>query len=180
MQGFSEDTELINKSIPNFRKLVLIFGGPMSQTRRRRCRRSSGNTTLRPHEHRSGSSSSYTAPPASRTSVNLDDDFMPSKPWPPRPDQRTGGSSSRTRPPAASSCVTWDNDDDFMPPNLGLQELIKEPEVCPVVTHHLQHHLVLTGMTTMMILCPQTLASKIGSENRRFVQVFKLLCSTTL
>ena len=110
---------MINKSIPNFRKLVLIFGGPMSQTRRRRCRRSSGNTTLRPHEQRSGSSLSHTALPASRTSVNLDDDqddFMPPKPWPPRPDQRTGGSSSRTRPPAAPSCVTWDDDDDFMPP----------------------------------------------------------------
>ena len=148
---------MINKSIPNFRKLILIFGGSMSQTRRRRCRRSSGNTTLRPHEQRSGSSSSHTAPPASRTSVNLDDDqdnFMPPKSWPPRPDQRTGGSSSRTRPPAAPSCVTWDDDDDFMPPNLGLQDLIREPEVRPVVTHHLQHHLVLTGMTTMMILCP--------------------------
>ena len=112
---------MINKSIPNFRKLVLIFGGPMRQTRRRRCRRSSGNTTLRPHEQKSGSSSSHTAPPASRTSVNLDDD-----------------------------------QDDFMPPNHGLQDLISEPEVRPVVLDHLQHHLVLRGMT-MMISCPPNL-----------------------
>jgi len=36
MRDYPEDTELINKSIPNFCKLVCIFGGLMPQTRRRR------------------------------------------------------------------------------------------------------------------------------------------------
>ena len=41
-------------------------------------------------------------------------------------------------------------------PNHGLQDLISEPEVRPVVLDHLQHHLVLPG-TTMMISCPSNL-----------------------
>ena len=67
---------MINKSIPNFRKLVCIFGGLMPQTRRRRFVKSRG-------------SSSQTAPPPAPSSVNWDDDlddFMPPKPWPPRDD----------------------------------------------------------------------------------------------
>ena len=81
--------------------------------------------------------------PPAPSSVNWDDDlddFMPPKPWPPRPDvpplvhesrtikERKGksrGSSSQTAPPPAPSSVNWDDDlDDFMPPpNYGLQEM---------------------------------------------------------
>ena len=67
---------MINKSIPNFRKLACIFGGLMPQTRRRRFVKSRG-------------SSSQTAPPPAPSSVNWDDDlddFMLPKPWPPRDD----------------------------------------------------------------------------------------------
>ena len=105
----------------------------MPQTRRRRCVRSSGDSTWQ--SHRTGGSSSQTAPPPTPSSVNWDDDlddFMPPKPWPPRPDvpppvhesrtikERKGksrGSSSQTAPPPAPSSVNWDHDlDDFMPP----------------------------------------------------------------
>jgi len=85
-KDYPDDTEVINKSIPNFRKLVCIFGGVMPQTRRRRSRRSSGYSTWRPHEQRTEGSSSHSAPPPAPTSVNWDDDlddFMPPKPWPP-------------------------------------------------------------------------------------------------
>ena len=126
---------MINKSIPNFRKLVCIFGGLMPQTRRRRRGRSSGDSTWPPQSHRTGGSSSQTAPPPAPSSANWDDnldDFMPPKPWPPRPDvhppvhetrtikerkRKSRGSSSQTAPPPAPSSVNWDDDlDDFMPP----------------------------------------------------------------
>ena len=126
---------MINKSIPNFRKLVCIFGGLMPQTRRRRRGRSSGDSTWPPQSHRTGGSSSQTAPPPAPSSVNWDDDlddFMPPKPWPPRPDvpppvhesrtikgrkEKSRGSSSQTAPPPAPSSVNLDDDlDDFMPP----------------------------------------------------------------
>ena len=71
MLGLPEDTELINKSIPNFRKLVCIFGGVMPQTKRRRCKRSSGDSSRPPQEQMTGVSSSHAAPP----SVNWDDDL---------------------------------------------------------------------------------------------------------
>ena len=80
---------MINKSIPNFRKLVYIFGGLMPQTRRRRRGRSSGDSTWPPQSHRTGGSSSQTTPRPAPSSVNWDDDlddFIPLKPWPPRPD----------------------------------------------------------------------------------------------
>ena len=102
---------------------------------RRRRIRSSGDSTWPPQSHRTGGSSSQTAPPPAPSSVNWDDDlddFMPPKPWPPRPDvpppvhesrtikERKGksrGSSSQTAPPPAPSSVNWDDDlDDFMPP----------------------------------------------------------------
>ena len=57
---------MINKSIPNLRKLVCIFGGVMPQTR-----------------------TSHAAPPQAPTCVNWDDDmddFMPPKSWPPTHD----------------------------------------------------------------------------------------------
>ena len=124
---------MINKTIPNFRKLVCIFGGLMPQTRRSRRGRSSGDSTWQ--SHRTGGSSSQTAPPPAPSSVNWDDDlddFMSPKLWAPRPDvpppvhesrtikERKGksrGSSSQTAPPPAPSSVNWDDDlDDFMPP----------------------------------------------------------------
>ena len=130
---------MINKSIPNFRKLVCIFGGLMPQTRRRRWIRSSGDST-----------------------------------WPAQ-EQMTGGSSSHAAAPQAPSCVNWDDDmDDFMPPNHGLQHIMflplymnlesekrqrKRQEVHQVMLHHLQHKLVLIGMTTWMTSCPQTMAT---------------------
>ena len=72
----------------------------------------------------------------------------PPKPWPPRPDQGTRGSSSRNAPPSAPSCVNWDDDDDdFMPPNLGLQDRIREPEIRPSLQTLVQHHPMRTRMT---------------------------------
>ena len=75
---------MINKTIPNFRKLVCIFGGGlMPQTRRRRRIRSSGDSTWPAQEQMPGSSSSHVAPPAAQTCVNWDDDmddFMPPNP----------------------------------------------------------------------------------------------------
>ena len=79
-KDYPDDMKVINKSIPNFRKLVCIFGGVMPQTRRRRSRRSSGYSTWRSHEQRTEGSSSHSAPPPAPTSVNWDDDlddFMP-------------------------------------------------------------------------------------------------------
>ena len=85
--------------------------------------RFSGDSTWPPQSHRTGGSSSQTAPPPAPSSVNWDDnldDFMSPKPWPPRPDvpppvhesrtikERTGksrGSSSQTAPPPAPSSV---------------------------------------------------------------------------
>src|SRR6185437_957848 len=61
----------------------------MPQTRRRRCGRSSGDSIWPPQSHRTGGSSSQTAPPPAPSSVNWDDDlddFMLPKPWAPRPD----------------------------------------------------------------------------------------------
>ena len=62
MLGLLEDTELINKSIPNFRKLACIFGGLMPQNRRMRWRRSSGDSSWPPQEQMTGDSSSHAAP----------------------------------------------------------------------------------------------------------------------
>ena len=106
----------------------------MPQTRRRRWRRSSGDST-----------------------------------WP-RQEQITRGSSSHATAPQAPSCVNFDDDmDDFMPPSHGLQHMMFLPlymnleserrqrerqEVRQVMLHHLQHKLVLTGMTTWMTSCP--------------------------
>ena len=125
---------MINKSIPNFRKLVCIFGGLMSQTRRRRWIRSSGDSTWHAQE------------------------------------QMPGGSSSHDAAPQPPTCVNWDDDmDDFMPPSHGLQHMMFLPlymnlepekrqrerqEVRQVMLPHLQHKLVLTGMTTWMTSCP--------------------------
>ena len=124
---------MINKSIPNFRKLVCIFGGLMPQTRRRMWKRSSGDSSWPPQEQMTGDSSSHTAPPQAPTCVNWDDDMddsTPPKPWPPTYDvcppvqeprtrkERKGksrGSSSHATPPAAPPSVNWDDNlDDFM------------------------------------------------------------------
>ena len=107
----------------------------MPQTRRRRWRRSSGDSTWPPQEQMTGGSSSHAAAPQAPSCVNLDDDmndFMPPKPWPPTHDvpspvhesrsrkERKGkgrGSSSHAAAPQAPTCVNWDDDmDDFMPP----------------------------------------------------------------
>src|SRR6185503_454249 len=88
-QDYPENRELINKSIPNFKKLVCIFDGVMPQTRRRRWKRSSGHSSRPPQEHVTGGSSSRAAPPRAPSCVNWDDDmddFMPPKSWPPRDD----------------------------------------------------------------------------------------------
>ena len=122
---------MINKSIPNFHKLVCIFGGLMPQTRRRRWRRSSGDSSWPPHKQMTGGvKSCCTQAP---TCINWDDDmddFMPPKPWPPTHDvcppvyesktrkERKGksrGLSSHATPPAAPPSVNWDDDlNDFM------------------------------------------------------------------
>ena len=94
--------------------------------------------------------------------------------WPAQ-EQMPGGSSSHASAPQPPTCVNWDDDmDDFMPPNHGLQHMMFLPlymnlepekrqrerqEVRQVMLHHLQHKLVLTGMTTWMTSCPQTMAS---------------------
>ena len=84
--------------------------------------------------------------------------------WPAQ-EQMSGGSSSHDTAPQPPTCVNWDDDmDDFMPPpNHGLQHIMFVPlymnlesenrqrerqEVRQVMLHHLQHKLVLTGMTT--------------------------------
>ena len=125
---------MVNNSIPNFRKLVCIFGGVMPQTRRMRWKRSSGDSSWPPQEQMIGGSSSHAAPPRAPSCVNWDDDmddFMPPKSWPRTPDipppvheprtrkERKGksrGSSSNAAPPTAPPSVNWDDDlDDFMP-----------------------------------------------------------------
>ena len=107
----------------------------MPQTRRRRWRRSSVDSTWPPQEQMTGDSSSHAAAPETPTCVYWDDDmddFMSPKPWPPTHDvpplvheprsrkKRKGkgrGSSSHVAAPEAPTCVNWDDDmDDFMPP----------------------------------------------------------------
>ena len=112
---------MINKTIPNFRKLVCIFGGGlMPQTRRRRRIRSSGDSIWPAQEQMPGSSSSHVAPPAAQTCVNWDDDidnFMPPKPWTPTHDV----------PPL------------YM--NVDPEKRERESqEVRRAILHHLQHH----------------------------------------
>ena len=114
---------MINKSIPNFCKLVCIFDGLMPQIRRMRWRRSSGDSSWPSQEQMTGGSSSHAAQPQAPTCINWDDDmddFMPPKPWPPTHDipppvhelrtkkERKGkarGSSSNAAPPQAPTCV---------------------------------------------------------------------------
>ena len=101
----------------------------MPQTRRRRWKRSSGDSSWPPQEQMTGGSSSHAAPPQAPTCINWDDDmddFMPSKQWPPTHDvcppvhesrtrkERKGksrGSSSHATPPAAPPSVNWDDDE---------------------------------------------------------------------
>ena len=57
----------------------------MPQIRRRRWRRSSGDSTWPPQEQMTGGSSSHAAAPQAPSCVNWDDDmddFMAPKPWP--------------------------------------------------------------------------------------------------
>ena len=114
-----------HRQIPNFRKLVCIFGGLMPQTRRRRWIRSSGDSTWPAQEQMTGGSSSHAAAPQAPTCVNWDDDmddFMPPKSWPPTHDvpptvheprsrkERKGkgrGSSSHAAAPQVPTCVPW-------------------------------------------------------------------------
>ena len=106
----------------------------MPQTRRMRWIRSSGDSTWPAQEQMPGGSSSHTSAPQPPTCVNWDDDmddFMPPKPWPPTHDV----------PPL------------YM--NLESEKRQRErQEVHQVMLHHLQHKLVLTGMTTWMTSCP--------------------------
>src|SRR6185437_2935754 len=62
-------------------------------------------------------------------------------------------------------------------PNHGLQDLISEPEVRPVILDHLQHHLVLPG-TTMMTSCPPNLGPQIVNCILRTPFVVVTQCST--
>ena len=106
----------------------------MPQTRRRRRIRYSGDSTWPVQEQMPGGSSSHASAPQPPTCVNWDDDmddFMPPKPWPPTHDV----------PPL------------YM--NLEPEKRQRErQEVHQVMLHHLQHKLVLTGMTTWMTSCP--------------------------
>ena len=61
----------------------------MPQTRRKRWRKSSGDSSWPPQEQMTGGSSSHAAPPQAPTCINWDDDmddFMPPKPWSPTHD----------------------------------------------------------------------------------------------
>ena len=61
----------------------------MPQTKRMRCKRSSGDSSRPPQEQMTGGSSSHAAPPRAPSCVNWDDnmdDFMPPKSWPRTPD----------------------------------------------------------------------------------------------
>ena len=126
---------MINKTIPNFRKLVCIFGGLMPQTRRRRRIRSSGDSTWPAQEQMPGGSSSHASAPQPPTCVNWDDDmddFMP--------------------PNHGLQHMM------FLPLYMNLdperREMERE-EVRQVMLQHLKHQLVLTGMTIWMTSCPQ-------------------------
>ena len=106
----------------------------MTQTRRRRWRRSSGDSTWPAQEQMPGDSSSH----ASALNHQL----------------------------VLTGMTTWMT---LWPPNHGLQHMMFIPlymnlgsekrqrerqEVRQVMLHHLQHKLVLTGMTTWMTSCP--------------------------
>jgi len=127
IKDYPEDTELINKSIPNFKKLVCIFGGVMPQTRRRRWKRSSGDSSWPPQEQMTGGLSSHATPPRAPSCVNWDDDmddFMP--------------------PNHGLEHLM------FLPLYMNLEPEKREKEsreVRQVMLHHLQHHYLSTGMT---------------------------------
>ena len=120
----------------------------MPQTRRRRWRRSSGDSSWPPQEQMTGDSSSHAAPPQAPTWVNCDDDmddFMPPKSWPPT--------------------------HDIPPPYTNLEPEKRErerQEVRQVMLHHLKHQLVLTGMTIWMTSCPQN----HGLQHMMFVLLY--------
>ena len=100
----------------------------MPQTRRRRWRRSSGDSTWPPQEQMTGGSSSHAAAPQAPSCVNLDDDmddFMP--------------------PNHGLQHMM------FLPLYMNLDPEKRErerEEVRQVMLQHLKHQLVLTGMTT--------------------------------
>ena len=123
---------MINETIPNFRKLVCIFGGGlMPQTRRRRRIISSGDSTWLAQEQMPGGSSSHALAPQPLTCVNWDDDmndFMP--------------------PNHGLEHMM------FLPLYMNLESERRQrerQEVRQVMLHHLQYKLVLTGMTTSRI-----------------------------
>ena len=61
----------------------------MPQTKRRRYKRSSGDSSRPPQEQMTGGSSNHAAPHRAPSCVNWDDDmddFMPPKSWPRTPD----------------------------------------------------------------------------------------------
>ena len=99
----------------------------MTQTRRMRWRRSSGDNTWPPQEQMTGGSSSHAAAPQAPTCVNWDDDmddFMPPKPWP----------STHDAPPL------------YMNVNPEKREMERQ-EVRRAILHYLHHHHLSTGMT---------------------------------
>ena len=100
----------------------------MPQTRRRRWRRSLGDSTWPPQEQMTGGSSSHAAAPQAPSCVNLDDDmddFMPPNP----------GLQHMMSLPL------------YM--NVDPEKRERErQEVRRAILHHLQHHHLSTGMTT--------------------------------
>ena len=100
----------------------------MPQTRRRRWRRSSGDSTWPPQEQMTGGSSSHAAAPQAPTCVNWDDDmddFIP--------------------PNHGLQHMM------FLPLYMNVDPEKKEresQEVRRAILHHLQHHHLSTGMTT--------------------------------
>ena len=148
MLGLPEDTELINKSIPNFRKLVCIFGGLMPQTRRRRWRRSSSDSTWPPQEQMTGGSSSHAAAPQVPNCVTGMTTWMTS--CPPNHDLHH-----------MMFLLVYKN--------LDLEKRERErEEVRQVMLQHLKHQLVLTGMTIWMTLCPP----KHGLQHMMFLPLY--------
>ena len=99
----------------------------MPQTKRTRCKRSSGDSSRPPQEQMTGGSSSHAAPPRAPSCVNWDDDiddFMP--------------------PNHGLEHLM------FLPLYMNVEPEKREKEsreVRQVMLHHLQHHHLSTGMT---------------------------------
>ena len=108
----------------------------MPQIRRRRWRRSSGDSTWPPQEQMTGGSSSHAAAPKHQVVLTWMTTWMTSCP-----------------PNHGLQHMM------FLPLYMNLDPEKRErererEEVCQVMLQHLKHQFVLTGMTTWMTLCP--------------------------